>query len=729
MTQSIQNFDNRNNGYGVQPRPAQPAMRPQPMAVRIPEYYEPNDKQSVKEMLEDNMVYSMLVKGFFGPLIDHPIASVLTWFGCGFLLDKYTDACGGEYEKSLLKKVTNFGDRIENSSFIQSKPVQSFLSLFKKSGEKGGKILQKNSVLRAIWKTPTMPEMEMVKSEMLPQRQRIMHDFTLIAKELHLEDEKGFAKLNKLALSNDEKQKLKGLADIANSEEKASSYIQLKRLGIKEDEIKRIISAEDGGVARTKKEVLKAFGNKDIEWLKSIQKDTIGDTKIINEVQEACRKVDGKVRVSLGDFKPFGIDLGIFTIPTKRVVGCDSVFNRSFSLTKEGAKTATGRFMSKFMQMVHRGLTFGGGKLGVLLFIAPAFVETAINVHKAEPSQKLGTGVSNLVNHISWVFTFPLALQIMHHIGGAKYAGMKDTDIQAIRDKLKEINDKNKKNGTPEGFADYKKWLEKRNEVNDFIKKHSEVKGQKWYTRAIRRVAGWLTPDLGKVDAYNTGNWFTTKFSQMRNLPRNMFGVPARLLVFGLLTMGVLDSILNKGIKLIFGESYDSMKEEEIKDAKKEQKKFLKEDLTDRLYEAQRRKILNSAKQQNQTAQINPQANAIAHHGAQNIATQNSAQTVQRTAFAKEKTDNYSYIPSQENVIKSKAKGKKDNYTYIPSQNSTIKTNDKNSSENVRSYIPSQRGANISKTWDNSGLQSALSRADRAEQKALQVLAGNFEGM
>jgi hypothetical protein len=77
----------------------------------------------------------------------------------------------------------------------------------------------------------------------------------------------------------------------------------------------------------------------------------------------------------------------------------------------------------------------------------------------------------------------------------------------------------------------------------------------------------------------------------MRNLPRNLWGVPARLIIFGALTMGVLDSILNKGIKLVFGESYDSMKEEEIKDAKKEQKKFLKEDLNERLYEAQKRKI------------------------------------------------------------------------------------------------------------------------------------------
>lgn len=723
MTQSIQNFDNRNNGYGVPPRNANTTLRPQAQAVRIPEYYQPRERKSIKEMLEETPMYSMVIKGFFGPLIDHPIASILTWFGCGWLLDKYTASCGGEYDKSLLKKVTNFGDKIENSDFVQSKPMQKVLGWFKSAGKKGGSFIEKNSVLRAIWKTPTNPEMELVKSEMLPQRQRILHDFSLITKELHLEDDKGFAKLNKLALDNEEKNKLKSLKDILTTEEKASSYIQLRRLGIKEDEIKNIISSADGGVARTKKEVLKAFGDKNIDWLKSVHKDTIGNTQIINEVQEACRKVGSKVRVGMGEFKPFGIDIGPLTAPTKRIVGCDSVFNRLFSLTKEGAKTATGRFMSRFMQMVHRGLTFGGGKLGVLLFIAPAFVETAINVRKAEPNQKVGTGVSNLVNHISWVFTFPFALQIMHHIGGAKYAGMKDTDIQAIRDKLKEINDTNKKNGTEKAvFHNYKEWAAEREAVNKFIKEHSKVEGQKWYTKAIRKVAGWLTPDLGKVDAYNTGNWLTTKFSQMRNLPRNMFGVPARLIVFGLLTMGVLDTALNKCIKLIFGESYDSMKEEEIKDAKKEQKKFLKEDLTERLYEAQRKKNEAQTKAV-QTQQSNSQANGIAHHGAQPQNVQNA----QFNSYLQQKIDNYTYVPNQQNVIKSNAKGKRDSYQYIPSQNSVIQQNTEKNS-NKRSYIPSQRAANISKTWDNSGLQSALNRADRAENKALRTLAGNFEG-
>ena len=40
-----------------------------------------------------------------------------------------------------------------------------------------------------------------------------------------------------------------------------------------------------------------------------------------------------------------------------------------------------------------------------------------------------------------------------------------------------------------------------------------------------------------------------------------------------------------------------------------------------------------------------------------------------------------------------------------------------------------QAAANIQKTYDNSGMQSVLDRAQKAEDKALRVLAGNFDGM
>ena len=737
MTQNIQNYNN-NVGYGTLPRV--PASNPQKnVAVRIPEYYAEEQKNSFVDLIKDSPFYSIGIKGFFGPLIEHPIASLFTWFGCGYLLDKYTSACGGEYDKSLLKKVTNFGDNIENSKFVQSKPMQTILGFMKKSGKNTGNLMNKSAILRAMRYTPTMPEWEMVKSEMLPQRQRVVHDFNQIVHVLELNTDKSVA-LNKLALNKDERKLLKSMADKLNTEEKAASYIQLKRLGKTDTEIMSIISKQDGGVADTKNAILKAFGNKNKDWLNKIHEDTIG--KYIDEVQSATKRVGGKVKIGLGKFAPFGINLGPLTLPGERVVSCDSVANRLISLdpsVKGGAKTATGRFMSRFMQMVHRGLTFGGGKYGVLLFIAPAFVETAINVHKAEPNEKVGTGVSNLVNHISWVFTFPFALQIMHHICGAKYAGLTDKQVQNIRKKVSDFNKKNKNRE----FKDYADWNKQRIDLNNEIKIMSKVKGQKWYTKCIRKLAGLLTHDLGKVDAYNTGNMVATKFSQLRNLPRNLWGVPVRLVIFGLLSMGLLDTILNKCIKFIFGNSYDSMKEEEIKDAKKEQKKFLKEDLTERLYEAQRKKILNSAKPANQTQiQNNPQANVISHHGSQQMQQngyeQNENQdglqyrinpeTIPQTEETK--IDNYTYIPSQDNIIKSESgRSKLDNYSYIPSQNSTIQSKGDNNSLNIRTYVPSQKAANITKSWDNSGLQSALNRADRAEQRALKVLSGNFEGM
>ena len=739
MTQSVQNFDNHNNNYTVQQRTGQNQRGFMTQKVQIPDYYVQDDKHSFKDVLEESPMYSMGIKGFFGPLIDHPIASILTWFGCGFLLDKYTASCGGEYDKSLLKKVVNFGDKIENSKFIQSNPVQKVLGFLKSSSKKGGNLANKNSVIKAIRETPTMPELEIVKSEMIPQRQRVVHDFNQIVNTLKLTTD-GYANLNKLALDKSEKQQLKNLANILNSEEKASSYIQLKRLGIAEPEIISIISKEDGGVAETKKAILKAFGNKDTAWLKAVHEDTIG--KYIDDVQAATKQVGGKVKIGLGKYSPFGLNLGWLTRPGERTLGCDNVANRLISLdpsAKGGAKTATGRFMSRFMQMVHRGLTFGGGKYGVLLFIAPAFVETAINVQKAEPNQKIGTGISNLTNHISWVFTFPFALQIMHHICGAQYAGMQKEDVQAIRKLQTDFNKRNKKSIEEGGFKNYEEYNKERIRVNNEIKKKKEViingKKQKWYTRGIRKLASILTPDLGKLDAYNTHNAVTTKLSQLRNLPRNLVGVPLRLILFGVLTMGVLDAAINKTIKFLFGDSYDSMKEEEIKDAKKEQKKFLKEDLNERLYEAQKQKLIRLAKKQKQQG-TNANSQSRQNSQGQNLTLRGSGgnsygiPNVQQNA--EECVDNYTYIPSQENFIKQTVKkGSADNYSYIPSQNSTIKT-DKNGNTNsstIRSYIPSQAAANIHKSWDNSALQSALARADRAENRAYKILSGDFEGM
>jgi hypothetical protein len=67
---------------------------------------------------------------------------------------------------------------------------------------------------------------------------------------------------------------------------------------------------------------------------------------------------------------------------------------------------------------------------------------------------------------------------------------------------------------------------------------------------------------------------------------------------------------------------------------------------------------------------------------------------------------------------------KRDNYTYIPSQENII--NQMNPTTPVNKYIPSQMGLQLNKTFDNSALAAALRRADRAEKRAIDTLAGNF---
>ena len=119
------------------------------------------------------------------------------------------------------------------------------------------------------------------------------------------------------------------------------------------------------------------------------------------------------------------------------------------------------------------------------------------------------------------------------------------------------------------------------------IKDKLKVKNQNFLIRGIRKLARVLTLDLETFRGYNSGNIITTG---IRNLPiafKNIFGVPLRFGLWMAISMFGLEALLSKGVKMIFGRSYNAEKIEENKENKKEQKQFLKEDLRKRLYEIQ----------------------------------------------------------------------------------------------------------------------------------------------
>ena len=718
MTQVNSNIE---NPY-IQQKSAYPAQN-----VKLPKFYDiPTNSQPAdfKEAMQGNLAYDMVLK----PFIEHPIPVLLTWLGLGVGLDAYTDACSGVYEKSLVAKAANLGDNIQNSKFVQSKPFQTVLDGFRKLTGIGKKAVQNSAILRAMRDTPTMPEWSAAKSQMFNQKQEVVQDFIRIIDALQL-DSSECVPLKNIGLDKTEIEMLKKtfnvkhISDIPITEEanQAVNEVLLRRLGKTPEEIKKIQSLGNASTQAVKNEILKEMGLTK-EKIKLIKEDMYG--KYINDVKTAAEKVKGRVKMGAGHYSW----MGPLTKPFERTVGCDEIFNKLHSMS-EGAKTGTGKFMSKTLQMIHRGLTFGGGKLGALIFISPILVELAQNVKKADKDQKIGTAANGFVDNISWVFTFPLALKMLHSIGGIKYAGMSKEQVEQVRKITKEFNDK-----AGSGFTDRLKSLMGKEELKQSIFKNkteyniakreakkqikelSTVKGQNIFTRSIRKLFGALTFDLGNLKNYHGGDTTSKIFHDLPRFFKDAIAIPMRFGVWGLLSMGLLGGILTKCTTTIFGKSYDSMKQDERKEDLKNQETVLKEDLRKRLLEIQQAKEF--VKQSQSAKQMH---NNIASRGR----TVNSHKIP--TAI-EENIDNYTYIPSQECTIQHpKNPSKPDNYTYIPSQECTIKSEKVN--ESHRKYIPSQAAANINKTYDNSGLQSALDRAQKAEDKALRVLAGNFDGI
>lgn len=710
MTQINSNF-NIQNYAGQQQK--------QQQTVRIPNYYYVPDTyspQSVKEVVKENPFYDMFLK----PFVEHPVAVLATWLGLGVGLDAYSTACSGKYEDSLVKKAANFGDNIQNSKIIQNKPVQAVISGLGSVGNAGKKAVQNSAILRAMKDTPTMPEWSTVKTQMFNQKQEVVQDFIRITEALKLDSAEA-PSLKNIGLNDREITMLKKTFNVQKisqiPETEAVNQVLLDRLGKTPEEIKKIQGMGAASTKAVKTEILKEMGL-DAEKLKLIKDDVYG--KYINDVKTAAGKVKGKVKMGAGHYSW----MGPLTKPFERTVGCDEIFNKLHSMS-DGAKTGTGRFMSKAMQMIHRGLTFGGGKLGALIFIAPLLVELGVNVKKADKDQKIGTAANGFVDNISWVFTFPLALRMMHSIGGIKNAGMGKEKVEQYRKLVEDFNKRVEptilKDGikvpNPNTFKTKHEYDVARSVVEKQLKELRTVKGQNIFTRGLRKLAGGITPDLCRLNSYRNSNFAANTARKVPAFFRNAAGIPIRFGIWGLISMGVLSAALTKCTTAIFGKSYDAMKQDERKADKKKQEKFLKEDLNQRLYDTQKAK------------QFGRQPAVQAQPPVQNImTTKGTSPYSSQIPTPDTDVDNYTYIPSQQNIIPHSIKNSKvDTYTYIPSQECTIKSDKVNEAQ--RKYIPSQAAANIQKTYDNSGLQSALDRAQKAEDKALRVLAGNFEGM
>lgn len=682
----------------------QPQTAPQ---VQLPDMYS-YDTYSQEPASFKETVKKADAMGLISPWVENPLLTAGTCFGIFKGFDWISNKFGGEYGKSLSGRAANFGDRIATSKFMQSDSTQKVIKPIEKFWGKTKNFANNNSILSAIFNTPARPDWEMPRSEMQSMQARNVQDFKEFASKLGLSGE-GQMKLINLGIDKQEKEAAKKFFNIdklsKTSDENITNFVRLKRLGLDDASIKTIVNDQNAS-QKVKTEMLKAM-NLTEDGLKEILEDTTGKTA--KKLETALANSKGKLRASGGYAKIFD-KLGFQ--PIGRIMTGEQYYNRMHALSS--AKTGLGRASAKAMQTFHRMATFGGGKLGLLIFMVPSIVSTIKNAQKADKDSKVGTIANGLLTATTWVVTFPLGIKAMFAAAGLKNIGASKDDVNKIR----EITDNFNKQVKENAFATNADYNAARKLAQEEIKK-LKPKGGNLLEKMLRKVGSFLDIGNGNLAGRNI-------LQKLPNFGKNVIGVPMRFALGMFVFVGFFDKLIEKCSTAIFGRHYDEMKEEEHAENKKKQKEFTKQDLQNRMYEAQAAKmamINNPVVDNNAVVQENKPV--VQKPVATPEATITPTPVVQQPAAQPQKIDTYDYIPSQNSMIQGVGTVKRDNYTYIPSLENVLA---QPNGFQQNKYIPSQLGANITKSFDNSGLQGALKRADSAEKRAIQVLSGKFAG-
>ena len=809
--------------------------------IELPDmYYMPENYKKEKGVLDTVKKFDLF--GIIKAWTEHPLLMVGTCAGMSLAIDAFDKSCEKEYEKSIVGKAAKLGDNIEQSNAIKNETSQKALKGIKKVWNKTKNFAMKNDVIYSMFKTPSQPEWSAPKDELKHTNYRIVNKFKELVSLMDMMPaergagqavRKSFA-IKDLALDKNEIDELKKIYNVEKLSEAPKEEIPyrviLKRIGKSEQEISEILSGSN--VSESVADELFKKSGLTREEMYAIMHDDSGETiELVKKASKNLRgtKINNGKIVLPGSRQPFA-----------NVEGFENIYNRAYSLT-DGAKTKTGRFMSKLVQKIHRAFTWGNQKTGVMLLVAPMFMEVILNTHKAEKDEKVGTAVSGLFNAVSWVFTFPIALRMIHAYGGIQYAGMGKEKVETYRKLVNEFNEKVSTNA----FKDINEYRTAKKALKKQLKNLRSVKNQNLLTETLRGISKFSKADLLKIESFKGGSATANFLRKLPNLIKDyVIYAPGRILIFMLVGVSLVDKIINKILSKIFGTAYDGMKDDEMEEAKEKQEEYTINNLRTRLVEIEKDKLnpsksveLKNAVNNSSIKQRTPESmlelamlneknvnNEISENAnAENIEPEYAAEIHNNTQDKPIAEDNITDIannelrqenneqqaviePKQEeppvpeviapanllpaavnetetnvpehitanmaepeniiptpvneimpentepiaaNVLEPKnqrimplplaknieelpfapAKTVKnyDNYTYIPSSENIL--NKETPAMATNKYIPSQVGIKINKFFDNSALEAAIRRSNRAEQRALKILAGNFDNI
>ncbi|MCM1265654.1 MAG: hypothetical protein NC200_05590 [Candidatus Gastranaerophilales bacterium] len=505
-----------------------------------------------------------------------------TWFVLNEGTKLFNRACGGEYEKSLVGRLGQFGDKVSGTSLVRN----SFVDRLKSTGSTIRRNFQafvdKHPMLSAMDKTPTKPENSMPKSFMETQAEA---DIKEAAGKLDKFIEKTPKSLKEAGATKAEIEALKAkygtniFGQIKNSEAAIQEF-QLTKFG-------------GPNILDTITKRQAALGQQ-LQRYETYYSSLAKDDPLRNVVSKRIARIkelrDGYKTTTLRNVKLNAIGLNGTTYeaikqdPTKAAARLESALEKAkgfsprlsqyFNKIKSinAPTTKLGKFLPKLAKLGMRGLTFGGGTFNTL-FIAFMMGESVKNMIDAPKEQKAGTIASGLLEAMSWVVSMPIALGAMHKIGGLQYTGLSKGQVEAYRT-AKAAFDAQAKAGnflTKEAY----------NSAKESVNALKKVSGkQSWFTKLGVNIGKLVSIGLEQFTPFKetaanaAGKGKFARFMgnlgrKMPNFLRNCAGYPLRFGLYMFAFAPVVDKLFSGVTSAIFGKPYDpeKVKEEQEKEA------------------------------------------------------------------------------------------------------------------------------------------------------------------
>lgn len=565
----------------------------------------------------------------------------------GKILDKtgkFTGKYDGVYEKSVLGKIDAWGQKMGKKPFFDNKLMESFGEGLKntKSFVKEH-FINKFKIPSAIVNTPSKPS--------FPAAQMMMEGT---------------------------------LGEVASN---ATNFFN-KYIGVDSKDLEKFIS--DSSKTKTPQieealDKISKLGFKDVDDYLNVMKNS-HDSKSIDKIIEVCSKEHMKdVSLDIGKYASKYTKEGSYL---RKIFGTEvaatEIKNKLIALNI-GENASLGKTLSKGTMRLVESLTNGtaGGKF-VIVMQAYFLADALKKAYHAPKGDKFQTFMEELVSGTAMYLTMPLAMKLMHGVGGLQYIGLNKEQVAKFREKLITFNDKAEKRlfDTVKDFNAEKPTLKalKKENLSLFkrtIYKPFEILG-KLVTTGLEVPRGFVAKDAGKL----MEKFKNTKFFVKRGL-----GFPIRFLIFGLVIAPPLSKLAVKISHLFFGRPTKSLLDEEKTEEKKQEAEKPATAQT-----PQNTSLLPQA--------VKPQLNTVA--------------PVVNAGLDGNLIKQYQQNPQ---IHSNAAIGQ-------PKRNIQPEVKP---SEPVRHYVPSSSGVQLQQNVNINPdkLTAVMQKADRAEQEAMKYLSGH----